>query len=73
MVPSWLWLGVEVVCMCVVTSWLRLGVEVCMCVVTSWLQLGVEVVCMCMVTSWLQFGVEADCIVYGYQLVRAWC
>ena len=72
MVPSWLQLGVKVVCMCMVPSWLRLGVEVvCMCMVPSWLQLGVEVVCMCMVPSWLQLGVEVVCAWFpaGYSLV----
>ena len=28
---------------------------------------------LCMVPSWLWLGVDVDCIVYGSQLVMAWC
>ena len=88
MVPSWLWLGVDVDCIVygsqLVMAWCWGCLYVCgYQLVTAWCWglyvCGYQLVtawcwgCMCMVTSWLQFGVEADCIVYGYQLVRAWC
>ena len=53
----------RLIVLCVVTSWLQLGVEVvCMRMVPSWLWLGVKVACMRMVPSWLQLGVKVVCM-----------